>query len=263
MTTASGDTWVLLRGLTREAAHWGGFVDELGGRLPGACIACIDLPGSGIHHRQASPARIGPMVDAVRHELAVRGLAPPYHLLALSLGGMVALDWAARHPSELAGVVLVNTSLAGLSPIHHRLRPTAWPALVRLLAGGSALDREATILQLTSAWPHAHAGVPAAWAAIRSIRPVSAANALRQLIAAARYRAPGQKPPVPLLLLCGAGDRLVDPRCTQAVARHWKAEWAVHPQAGHDLPLDDGPWVAGQVAAWRTHRQANEMPPKP
>jgi len=264
MTAAPADTWVLLRGLTREAGHWGGFVDELGARLPGARIACIDLPGSGAHHRLPSPSRIGPMVDAVRRELAACGLPPPYHLLALSLGGMVALDWAACHADELAAVVLVNTSLAGLSPVHHRLRPGAWPALVRLLAGGGgALEREATILRLTSARPHEHAGVPGAWAAIRAARPVSPANALRQLLAAARYRAPRQKPPVPLLLLCGAGDRLVDPRCSRALARRWAADLAVHPHAGHDLPLDDGPWVAEQVAARTKRREASGMPPKP
>jgi hypothetical protein len=26
----------------------------------------------------------------------------------------------------------------------------------------------------------------------------------------------------------------------------------LHPSAGHDLPLDDGPWVAAQVRDWLT-----------
>jgi pimeloyl-ACP methyl ester carboxylesterase len=170
---------------------------------------------------------------------------------------MVALDWAARHPVELAAAVLVNTSLAGISPLHHRLRPAAWPALAALLMAGNALQRESTILRLTSARPQEHADAPAAWAGIRAARPVSARNALRQLLAAARYRAPRDKPPVPLLLLCGARDRLVDPRCSSALARHWGATLAVHPDAGHDLPLDDAAWVAAQVAHWR----ASSMPP--
>ena len=261
MQQARADTWVLLRGLTREAGHWGGFGAELGARLPGARIECVDLPGSGAHHREASPARIGPMVEAVRQELAGRGLPPPYHLLALSLGGMVALDWAARHPAELAGVVLVNTSLAQLSPPHHRLRPQAWPALARLLMPGSALRREATILELTSARAHQHVAAPAAWEAIRAARPVSAANALRQLLAAARYHAPREKPPVPLLLLCGAADRLVDPRCSQALAKRWGVALSTHPEAGHDLPLDDATWVAAQVAAQVARWRATVVPP--
>lgn len=257
MQAAARETWVLLRGLTREAGHWGGFVAELAAHLPGARVVCVDLPGSGARHRERSPSRIGPMVEAVRQELAGRGLPPPYHLCALSLGGMVALEWAGRHPAELAGAVLVNTSLATLNPLHHRLRLPAWPALAGLLASRNAFRRESTILRLTSAHPQEHADAPAAWAAIRKARPVSAANALRQLLAAARFEAPSEKPPVPLLLLCGAADRLVDPRCSRAIAQRWGVALAVHPAAGHDLPLDDAPWVAAQVARWR----ASGVPP--
>jgi pimeloyl-ACP methyl ester carboxylesterase len=125
------------------------------------------------------------------------------------------------------------------------------------MVAGGALQREATILRLTSARPAEHADAPPAWAAISAARPVSAGNAFRQLLAAAKYRAPREKPPVPLLLLAGAGDGLVDPRCSQALARHWGATLLMHPSAGHDLPLDDGPWVAAEVEAWR----ANAMPP--
>ena len=256
MQAPRADTWVLLRGLTREAGHWGGFVAELRAQLPEARIECVDLPGSGRHHALPSPTRVGPMVQAVRQELAGRGLAPPYHLFALSLGGMVALDWAARHPSELAGAVLVNTSLAGVSPLHHRLRPRAWPALAGLLMRSDGLQRETTILRLTSARPGDHPEAPALWTAIRAARPVSASNALRQLLAAACYRAPRERPAVPLLLLRGAADRLVDPRCSKALARRWGASLATHPHAGHDLPLDEPAWVAAQVGRW-----ASDMPP--
>ena len=60
--------------------------------------------------------------------------------------------------------------------------------------------------------------------------------ALRQLLAAMRYRAPRRVPPVPLLLLSGAADGLVHPACSAAVARAWRLPMAVHPDAGHDLP---------------------------
>ena len=38
--------WVLLRGLTREARHWGGFPERLGAAL-GVEVHCLDLPGNG------------------------------------------------------------------------------------------------------------------------------------------------------------------------------------------------------------------------
>ena len=34
------------------------------------------------------------------------------------------------------------------------------------------------------------------------------------------------------------------------IAKAWGAELAMHPQSGHDLPLDTGPWVAEQVRNW-------------
>ena len=79
---------------------------------------------------------------------------------------------------------------------------------------------------------------------------MSAANTLRQLAAAARYRWSGSAPAQPVLVLRSAGDRLVDPACSQRIAEAWRAGLLTHPDAGHDLPLDDGPWLAAQVAAW-------------
>jgi hypothetical protein len=34
------------------------------------------------------------------------------------------------------------------------------------------------------------------------------------------------------------------------VAAQWQTGFAMHPEAGHDLPLDDGPWVAHRVRNW-------------
>lgn len=160
-------TWVLLRGLTRERAHWGPFTGLLQARAPSARVLALDLPGNGQWHRQRSPTCVAEMVDAARAQLAVMQAKPPYHLLALSLGAMVALDWATRYPQELAGAVLLNTSLARFSPFHHRLRPANYAALLGLLAGrGGVAGREAMLLRLTSARPEAHPGVVALWIAI-------------------------------------------------------------------------------------------------
>ncbi len=255
MSIAAAPTWVLLRGLTREAAHWGDFPARLRAQLPpGARVWTPDLPGCGRRHAERSPTRVAGMTDALRRQRDEAGGPGPtgrVHLLALSLGGMVALDWARRFPHEVAGAVLVNTSLAGVSPFHHRLRPANYPALAGLLAGRGGIDaREAVVLRLTSARPAAHAAALAHWVDAARAHPVRSANALRQLLAAVRERAPASPPPVPLLLLAGDGDRLVDPRCAGALARRWGVPCHRHPWAGHDLPLDDGDWVAAQAARW-------------
>jgi pimeloyl-ACP methyl ester carboxylesterase len=246
------NTWVLLRGLARGSGHWAGFPDALRARLGDIRTIALDLPGNGALHALQSPTQVEGMTRWCVERLQALGAPPPHHLLGVSLGGMVAIDWAARLPGSVAGAVLVNTSLDGFGPWHGRLRPGSWPGLLSIaLARGSAEDQEATILRLTSRNTVAAAAVLAEWTMLRRTQPVAPANAMRQLLAAARYRPQDRRPDVPLLVLRSRGDALVDPRCSEEIATRWDAASGVHPTAGHDLTLDDGPWVAEQVAQWR------------
>lgn len=242
-------TWILLRGLAREQGHWGAFAATLQRQLPpGDTVACVDLPGNGERWRERSPVRVGPIVQALRDELRARGLEPPYVAVALSLGGMVALQWAAETPLDLSGCVLINSSAGAYSPLWHRLRPGCYPWLLRWLLAPSPQARERAVFGATSSRPVDEA-VIADWCGIARDRPVSVRNVLRQLLAAARFRAPAALH-VPVLLVTSRGDRLVSHRCSQAMARVWHLPLREHPWAGHDLALDDPGWLAGVVAGW-------------
>lgn len=242
--------WVLLRGLTREAGHWGVLPALLAERRPGVRVLTIDLPGAGSRHALRSPLSIRATMEDCRAQLHALGVHH-CHLLAMSLGAMVAIEWAHRHPQEIADAVLINTSLRGFSAFHERLRPRHYAALLGVLwPWRSARSREATVLRLTSrhhADGSAAARIVDDWVALRERHPVSTANALRQLIAAARYRAPVHPPAVPMRVLVGHGDRLVDPACSQRLAHAWRLPITVHPTAGHDLALDDPHWLVAQV----------------
>jgi pimeloyl-ACP methyl ester carboxylesterase len=248
---ATMPTWILLRGLARESAHWGALPALLREQLGGATVIALDLPGNGRLHAQASPTRIDAMTQWCRAEVARRGLAPPYRLLAISMGAMVAIDWARTDPAAIGGCVLINTSLRPFDPWWRRLRPANYAALLRLAwPGVSAAAHERAILRLTSRNRAASDRVLDEWTRLRRERPVTGRNALRQLLAAARFRAAAEAPAVPLLVLASRRDGLVDARCSLQLAQRWRAALAVHEQAGHDLPLDDGAWVAQQVARW-------------
>ncbi len=246
--------WILLRGLTREAGHWGAFLPELARAVPEARILPVDLPGAGRLWQQRCPWHVEGMVELCRQQLREQAVAPPYRLLGLSLGGMVAAAWAAAWPEELLGCALINTSMRPFSPPHTRLRPARLPVLLSLLVARDGRRAEQTVLQLTSAAPQRHAALIDDWQAIRRARPVSAANAVRQLAAAARYRHPGPRPAMPVLVLSSQGDALVNAACSRALAGCWGVEHAIHPSAGHDLPLDDGPWLAARLAEWSRRR---------
>lgn len=242
-------TWIFLRGLTRESRHWGDFVTQFQQELPDSQVVALDLPGNGLLNHQRSPLCVQDMVAHCRAQLVLRHIAPPYHLLAMSLGAMVALAWAAAHPQEVAANVLINTSMRPFNPFYQRLQPANYGVLFKLAllnAPPEAWARE--VLRLTS--NQAHEAVLAHWLAWQRANPVSYANALRQLIAAARFRAPAVKPPAATLLLASEQDHLVSVECSKTLARHLQYVLCLHPRAGHDLPLDDGPWVAAQVGSW-------------
>ena len=243
------NTWIFLRGLTRESRHWGDFVAQFQQTLPDSQVVALDLPGNGQLNQQRSPLRVQDMVAYCRAELALRNIAPPYHVLAMSLGAMVAVAWGHVHPQEVAANVLINTSMRPFSPFYQRLRPANYAALLKLaLLGATPEGWERTILHITS--NRAIEEVLPLWLALHLERPVSRANALRQLVAAARFRASAVKPLAPTLVLASEQDHLVSVECSKALARHLECGLRLHSSAGHDLPLDDGPWVAAQVRQW-------------
>jgi pimeloyl-ACP methyl ester carboxylesterase len=244
-------TWILLRGLTRETRHWG--------RLPGLLreavgtdrLLLLDLPGNGEFAHLRAPSTVADMVGFVRIAALQTGATGPYRVLAMSLGGMVATDWAQRHPGEIERLVLINTSMRPFSRMHERLRPSAWPGLLGVAAHWRAAPRaESGIHRLTCNNVETLGADLNAWSEIRWSAPVSRGNALRQLWAAARFSAAATKPRCPLLILSSRADKLVNPVCSAKLAAAWGATHAEHEWAGHDLPHDDPVWTSEQVRAW-------------
>ena len=249
--------WVLLRGLVRESRHWGALPGLLAQALPGGRVLCPDLPGNGLLNGEPSPTCIEAMVESCRATLKLAGHAPPYRLLALSLGGMVAASWAATYPAEVEALVLVNTSMRPFSPFYRRVRPSCYATLLRATTSSGDLPaREALIIGLVSNNAATRDAALPVWVALARQNPVTRRNALRQLLAAARFRASRVAPTAPTLVLTSQADRLVSPSCSHALASAWGSTLASHPSAGHDLPLDDGPWVVGEVVSWLARRGA-------
>ena len=254
---------ILLRGLAREARHWGALAGPQGVlaqhlaavhlSVAGQVLA-IDLPGNGRFHAMPAPHSVGKMVDLARAQLLANGFAPPYALVAMSLGGRMATDWAQRYPQEILRLVLINTSMRPYSGLHQRLRPTSWPTLLRLglnwpgRRAGSTIEK--LIFNLTCQRRDSEADDIADWSRIRQQAPVSLRNALRQFWAAAQFRSAAEPPPCRTLLLSGACDALVDPQCSADIAFNWRAGHYQHPWAGHDLPHDDPEWVGARIAGW-------------
>jgi len=247
------DQWFLLRGLTRESGHWGNFPRLLEMHFPAARVQCLEIPGNGKYCQMKSPASISEMTDWIRTDFAKTNEAPTNgrrFLLAISMGGMIAVDWVSRYPRDFSGLVLINTSFNGVSPLHKRLRPQSYRAYAKILTAFSDESKERAILDLTSNLAVHRGDIVDYWARIQKQRPVTKRNLFRQLLAAATYRAPEEKPRSPLLLFSSLRDRLVDPSCTEAIAKKWAGEHHQHATAGHDLPLDDPQWLLKHIELW-------------
>lgn len=244
-------TWILLRGLTRETRHWGHLPRLLREAVGAERLLLLDLPGNGEFTNLRAPAGVEDMVSFVRIAALQTGAAGPYRVLAMSLGGMVATDWAQRHPGEIERLVLINTSMRPFSRMHERLRPSAWPGLLGVAAHWRDAPRaESGIHRLTCNNVDTLGADIEAWSEIRRSAPVSRGNALRQLWAAARFEAATTKPGCPLLILASRADQLVNPVCSAKLAAAWGATLCEHEWAGHDLPHDDPAWASEQVHAW-------------
>lgn len=249
-------TWILLRGLTRESRHWGRFPSLLGDAVEAAEVIALDLPGNGSLSGRISPTKVEEAADACRAELQRRNVEAPFFLLGMSLGAMVATAWSTRFPGDVRACVLINTSMRPFCPFYWRLRPANYFSILRLLLLSDPVASEKLVLQMTSRLGGASDLLLDEWSALRSETRVSRSNALRKLLAAARFRAPATRPEAPVLVLASTRDTLVDVRCSRALAHAWQSDYAEHPDAGHDLPLDDAPWVARQVGAWAAAARA-------
>ena len=242
---------ILLRGLAREAAHWLTFPAQLQQTLGDNCkVHLVDFPGCGQYFRQPALASVADMTDHARTEIAIAEILArneSVYVLGISMGGMIALDWAQRFPHELNGLILINSS-AGNQPFWWRLRPGAWLTMILALLSDSSA-REARVLKIVSNNTADYAQNLSQWLSIQQQRPVVRATIMTMLRAAAQFR-PQPTCAVNGLVLASDGDRIVSVRASLSIAQQF--HWPVlrHPSAGHDLPMDDPDWIVDKLANW-------------
>jgi len=252
--------WFFIRGLMREAAHWENFPALFEKSFPNTKVVALDLPGNGKQWRSLSPLSIEKMAETVRKEaqnylelsLDTGGKLPQCYILAISLGGMVALEWLNQFPNDCLGAVLINTSIGGINSFYQRLKPQAWLSLLDIILTNDIKTREKKVLSLTTSHFQINEGILDKRVEYAKTRPSSRSTFLRQLFAASRFRYKPSKNTRPLLFLNSLGDGLVDSRCSQRLQYELGGTLKSHLSANHDLTLEDPQWVINQVREWLT-----------
>jgi pimeloyl-ACP methyl ester carboxylesterase len=96
---------VLLHGYTGHARSWDAFAEAMTDRYR---VLALDQRGHGeTGWADAGAYGVGEMADDLAAFVAALGLRG-FSLLGLSMGGMVAMDYAGRRPAELADLVIVD-----------------------------------------------------------------------------------------------------------------------------------------------------------
>lgn len=238
--------WLLLKGIKMDARHWGKFPAELQ-RSPHVQYAvAMDPPGAGGQNHQGTPSKIASITAEIRGRwLAHRNANPgPWSIAGLSLGGMIAMSWAEQWPEDFANVVLVNTSAGDLNPPWNRF---SFKQLPNLAKAARTQDDEALLRILCQQLDdEGLRDVARQFAQFQVDQPIQPRTVLKQLLAGHRFKAPASLQP-PVLILAGAQDQLVDPRCSLALSQRLRAELRVHPHAGHNLSLDAPAWLVQQL----------------
>lgn len=191
MIKLSSRRWILLRGLAREQRHWGDFPQKFQMLFPKDQVHLLDLPGVGENVSGKSPLSIQEIARNVRDQAQRLPGEGPFSLLALSLGGMVALSWFDEHPEDLREAVIVNSS-SRLSPFYQRLRWESWRQFITSATSPDIKAREQGVLNLVANNEEQKQKVLSLWIKIAREKTISRRAVLSQLSAASRYKVPSK-----------------------------------------------------------------------
>jgi pimeloyl-ACP methyl ester carboxylesterase len=246
----SGPVALFLHGLGGSRTSWDDQLRALGHQR--RCVAW-DMPGYGAS--AGSPTSLDDLADAAAGLIAELGVQQA-DVVGLSLGGMVALHLALRHPDVVRSLALLDTSPAfGLDGttaqewLHDRFAPLDAGATMASLA-----DRVIPALVGPSCSPERLAD---AVAAMRRV-PVEAFRAACHALVDHDVRSSLSAITQPCAVMVGEQDRETPVPYARALADGIpRATLDVVPGAGHLLNVEDPDAVAGRLTElWARSREA-------
>jgi len=209
-------TLVLIRGLGRNALHWGKLVSRLERSF---YLLLLDNRGVGRSDRVVRPFSVTELADDVAEVMDAAAVARA-HVLGTSLGGMVAMRFAIEHGPRLDRLILVSTTPGGRAAVPPRTRAFARMAAARLGPLRDALRTDARFV-LGESYADALPEVLDEWQAIAERYPVSRRALVFQALAGRLHDASRELDAItaPTLVLSCRDDRLVPAENSRLLTR--------------------------------------------
>ncbi|MET3950399.1 alpha/beta fold hydrolase [Arthrobacter sp. UYEF36] len=105
--TGSGDPVLLLHGIGQSLDDWSEQHERLSAHHT---VYSVDLPGFAYSGRLPGPATLAKLAEALPAVLDALGVHKPLPVIGNSLGGAVAMKFAANHPHRVSALVLANSA---------------------------------------------------------------------------------------------------------------------------------------------------------
>ena len=237
---------LFIRGLTREVGHWRGFEKKFQLKNPNTHTMAIDLPGSGEFYQMTSPTHIDQYVYFMRTLYLKNKKDGPVILIAISMGGMIALRWGEMFPEDIAKIYVINTSVSNFSGLTKRFNIPRFIKILPKLFGKNIRKKEKAVLELTTNLFKITEVELDFFESILKKHPISLKSSIAQILAASQFKL--TKPLIaPVVVISSLNDRLVSSECSKSLSENLNVPIVVHPTAGHDLPLDDPDWLLSEL----------------
>lgn len=229
---------VLINGLSEQSESWFRNLPFWRRYFDVYMPSMLVYDGPGLHQRieEGLPITVEYLVEQLHLYLTHFVQRPPYHLVAASMGGKVAIEYAVRYPENVSRIVLLCPSGMGDEerlPIVEGVRRND----LKTLVDSVFFDKRKIDQGLLTYYQKQFANRRWRTGLLRTIRG-TVEHVVRERLAEVKH---------PTLIVSGADDRIVDSATAREASRLLPdGHYMLVPQCGH-APQMEKPWLINRL----------------